>query len=115
MRNNGDVGGRADEDGEDGGGGTPFGAGVSYRMVECSRLRRSNARRLPSAPTETNMSVEPGNQATSYTSLSCAISWVMAAEVSMFQTVHVVSIEDVTTKLGAFSFQEKLVRGAPFA
>lgn len=31
----------------------------------------------------------------------------------MFQTVHVVSIEEVTTKLGAFSFHEKLVRGAP--
>jgi len=39
----------------------------------------------------------------------------MAADVSMFQTVQVVSIEDVTTKLGAFSFQEKLVKGAPFA
>jgi len=30
----------------------------------------------------------------------------------MFQTVHVVSIEDVTTRLGAFSFHEKLVNGA---
>lgn len=31
----------------------------------------------------------------------------------MFQTVHVVSIEDVTTRLGDFSFHEKLVNGAP--
>ena len=41
------------------------------------------------------------------------MSWVIAVEVSMFQTVHVVSIEDVTTRLGDFSFQEKLVKGAP--
>ena len=33
--------------------------------------------------------------------------------VSMFQTVHVVSMNDVTMRLGAFSFQEKLVSGAP--
>lgn len=31
----------------------------------------------------------------------------------MFQTVQVVSIEDVTIKLGTFSFHEKLVSGAP--
>lgn len=37
----------------------------------------------------------------------------MAVEVSIFQTVHVVSIEDVTTRLGDFSFHEKLVSGAP--
>ena len=89
-----------------------MGAGVSYKIVECSRLRRSKARKLPSAPTETKMSVEPGNHATSYTSRSCAISCVIAWEVSMFQTVHVVSIDDVTTRLGAFSFHEKLVNGA---
>lgn len=41
------------------------------------------------------------------------MSWVMAVEVSMFQTVQVVSIDEVTTKLGDFSFQEKLVNGAP--
>jgi len=90
-----------------------LGAGVSYRIVECSRLRKSKARKLPSAPTETNMSVDPGNQATSYTSRSWAISWVIADEVSMFQTVHVVSMEEVTIKLGAFSFHEKFVNGAP--
>lgn len=41
------------------------------------------------------------------------MSWVIAVEVSMFQTVQVVSIEDVTTRLGDFSFHEKLVNGAP--
>ena len=81
--------------------------------MECSRERRSKARKEPSAPTDTKMSVDPGSQATSYTSRSCAMSWVIAVEVSMFQTVHVVSIEDVTTRLGDFSFQEKLVKGAP--
>jgi len=38
---------------------------------------------------------------------------VIADEVSMFHTVHVVSMEEVTIKLGAFSFHEKLVNGAP--
>lgn len=57
MRSRGDVGGRAVEDGDAEGGGTFFGAGVSYNIVECSKLRRSKARKLPSAPTDTNMSV----------------------------------------------------------
>ena len=113
IRSSGDVGGRAELDGDAVGGGRFFGAGVSYRIVECSRLRRSNARSEPSAPTETKMSVDPGSHATSYTSRSCAISCVMAVEVSMFHTVHVVSMEEVTTRLGDFSFQEKLVSGAP--
>jgi hypothetical protein len=65
MRNNGEVGGRAEADGEAEGGGTFFGAGVSYKIVECSRLRRSKARKLPSAPTDTKISVDPGSQATS--------------------------------------------------
>jgi hypothetical protein len=60
----GEVGGRAEAE-EAEGGGTFLGAGVSYKMVECSRLRRSNARKLPSAPTDTKISVDPGNQATS--------------------------------------------------
>jgi hypothetical protein len=59
------------------------------------------------------MSVELGSHATSYTSRSCAISCVTAVDVSRFQTVHVVSIEEVTTRLGIFSFHEKLVSGAP--
>ena len=113
MRSSGDVGGRADEDGDVDGGGTFFGAGVSYRIVECSSERRSNARSEPSAPTDTKMSVDPGSHATSYTSRSCAMSCVIADEVSIFHTVHVVSMEDVTTRLGDFSFHEKDVRGAP--
>lgn len=113
IRSKGDVGGRAEEVGEAVGGGTFLGAGVSYKIVECSKLRRSKARRLPSAPTETNISVDPGSHATSYTSRSCAISCVMAVAVSMFQTVQVVSMDDVTTRLGLFSFHEKFVNGAP--
>lgn len=107
------MGGLVDVDGEADGGGTFFGAGVSYKIVECSKLRRSNARRLPSAPTETKMSVDAGSHATSYTSRSWAMSCVMAVEVSIFQTVHVVSIDEVTIRLGAFSFHEKLVNGPP--
>ncbi len=34
----------------------------SYKMVECSRVRRSKARSEPSAPTETKMSEEFGSQ-----------------------------------------------------
>lgn len=41
------------------------------------------------------------------------MSCVIAVEVSIFHTVHVVSIDDVTTRLGDFSFHEKLVNGAP--
>ena len=113
IRRRGDERGRVVVEGEAEGGRGFLGAGVSYRIVEWSRARRSKARRLPSAPTETKISVEPGNHATSYTSRSCAMSCVMAVEVSIFQTVHVVSIEDVTTRLGDFSFHEKLVSGAP--
>lgn len=65
MRSKGEAGGRADVEGDAEGGGTFFGVGVSYRIVECSRLRRSKALRLPSAPTDTKMSVDPGSQATS--------------------------------------------------
>jgi len=37
----------------------------------------------------------------------------MAVDVSIFHTVHVVSIEAVTIRLGDFSFHEKFVNGAP--
>lgn len=37
----------------------------------------------------------------------------MAVDVSIFQTVQVVSIEAVTIRFGAFSFHKKFVRGAP--
>lgn len=71
----------------------PFfeGAGpvASYRIVECSSERRSNMRTEPSAPTEAKTSREEGDQATSYTSRSCAISWVTGTPVEMSQTVQV--------------------------
>jgi hypothetical protein len=92
--------------------GVDFGPGASYRIVECSRLRRSKARKLPSAPTEQNISVEPGSQATSNTSRSCAISCVIALRVLTSQTVHVVSMEEVTIRAGEMAFQEKEVSGA---
>lgn len=86
--------------------------GVSYKMVECSRERRSNARSDPSAPTETKASIEPGTHATSYTSRSCAMSWVTAAEVEISHTVHVVSIDEVTMRFGDIVFHENEVSGA---
>ena len=42
------------------------------------------------------------------------MSCVIALDVSMFQTVHVVSMLDVTIMFGLFSFQAKFVSGAPF-
>jgi len=36
----------------------------------------------------------------------------MAIYVSIFQTVQAVSMEDITMRLGAFAFQEKLAKGA---
>ena len=92
--------------------GVDFGPGASYRMVECSKLRRSKARRLPSAPTEQNMSVEPGSQATSNTSRSCAMSCVIALSVLTSHTVQVVSMDEVTIRAGESAFHENDVRGA---
>lgn len=86
---------------------------ASYRIVECSNERRSNNRKLPSAPTEVNTSVELGSHATSYTSRSCAISWVTAVEVLMSHTVQVVSIDEVTIWLGLSVFHENDVKGGP--
>ncbi len=113
MRNSGDVGGRPDVTAVTAADEFGLGAGVSYRIIECSSERRSNARSERSAPTETKMSTEPGSHATSYTSRSCAMSWVTASYVSRFQTVHVMSMEDVTTSFGDFSFHAKLVMGTP--
>jgi hypothetical protein len=48
------------------------------------------------------MSVELGNHATS---LSCAISCVTIVDVSKFQTVDVMPIEDMTTRFGIVSFR----------
>ena len=74
--------------------------------------RRSNNRTDPSAPTLAKISGDPCINATSYTSLSCAMSCVFAWFVSTFQTVHVVSILDVTINEGSVSFQSKDVSGA---
>jgi hypothetical protein len=44
-----------------------LGCHAPYKIVGWSRLWRSKARMLPSALTETKMTVDPGNYATSYT------------------------------------------------
>lgn len=38
----------------------------SYSIVECSRVRKSNARSEPSAPTDTKISAERGSQHLQY-------------------------------------------------
>jgi hypothetical protein len=81
-------------------------------IVECSSDRKSKTRTEPSAPTEAKTSLEPGHQSTSYTSRSWAISCVSAVLVGRSQTVHVVSMEEVTIRFGEGWFQEKEVRGA---
>lgn len=84
----------------------------SYMMVLCSRLRRSNIRTLPSAPQLTNTSTLFAQNRTSKTSLSCAISWVLAVNDGISQMVHVVSMLDVIMRLGDKVFQSSEVRGA---
>jgi hypothetical protein len=106
-------------------------------MVECSRERRSNIRTEPSAPTEAKTSRDCGDQATSYTSRSWAMSWVTGMPVEMSQTVQVcervgegsaigagglrasetltVSIEEVTICVGSSVDQEKEVSGAEWS
>jgi hypothetical protein len=81
-------------------------------MVLCSRLRRSNIRTLPSAPQLTKTSTLFAQNRTSYTSLSWAISCVLAVKVGMSQIVQVVSILDVIIKLGDMIFQSSAVIGA---
>ena len=81
-------------------------------MVLCSRLRRSNMRTLPSAPQLTKVSVLPAQNRTSKTSLSCAMSCVLAVSVGMSHIVHVVSMLDVIISLGETWFQSSDVRGA---
>lgn len=81
-------------------------------IVECSRLRRSNIRTLPSAPQLTNTSTLWAQNLTSKTSLSCAISWVLAVRVGISQIVHVVSMLLVMISFGDIWFQSRLVRGA---
>lgn len=81
-------------------------------IVECSRLRRSNMRTLPSAPQLTKTSTLFEQNLTSNTSLSWAISCVFAVSVGMSQIVHVVSIDDVMMSFGESLFQSKDVKGA---
>jgi hypothetical protein len=84
----------------------------SYMIVLCSKLRRSNMRTLPSAPQLTNTSTLFAQNLTSKTSLSCAISWVLAVRVGMSHIVQVVSMLEVMIKLGESVFQSRDVRGA---
>jgi hypothetical protein len=81
-------------------------------MVLCSRLRRSNMRTLPSAPQLTKTSTLPAQNRTSKTSLSCAISCVLAVSEGMSHIVHVVSMLDVMMSLGDKVFQSREVSGA---
>ena len=81
-------------------------------MVECSRLRRSNIRTLPSAPQLTKTSTLFEQNLTSNTSLSCAISCVFAVSVGMSQIVHVVSMDEVIMSFGESLFQSRDVKGA---
>lgn len=84
----------------------------SYMMVLCSRLLKSNIRTLPSAPQLTKTSTLLAQKRTSKTSLSCAISWVLAVKVGISHIVHVVSILEVMMRLGDKLFQSNDVRGA---
>lgn len=81
-------------------------------MVLCSKLRRSNILTLPSAPQLTKTSTLLAQNRTSKTSLSCAISCVLAVNVGMSHIVHVVSMLEVMIKLGETVFQSKDVNGA---
>ena len=81
-------------------------------MVLCSKLLRSNIRTLPSAPQLTKTSTLFAQKRTSNTSLSCAISWVLAVSVGMSHIVHVVSMLDVMMRLGDRLFQSREVSGA---
>lgn len=81
-------------------------------MVLCSRLRRSNIRTLPSAPQLAKTSTLLAQKRTSKTSLSCAMSWVLAVSVGMSQIVQVVSILEVIMRDGETVFQSKDVSGA---
>lgn len=81
-------------------------------IVLCSKLRRSNMRTLPSWPQLTNTSTLFAQNRTSYTSLSWAISCVLAVRDGISQMVHVVSMLDVMIKLGETVFQSSEVNGA---
>mmetsp|Transcript_8022 Transcript_8022/g.26464 ORF Transcript_8022/g.26464 Transcript_8022/m.26464 type:complete len:205 (-) Transcript_8022:227-841(-) len=79
-------------------------------MVEWSLSRKSKTLTEPSAEAEAKTSGPP--QAMSWTSLSCAMSCVSTHSLSISQTVHVVSMDDVPTLLTFVSFQSNEVNGA---
>src|SRR6266498_4981663 len=81
-------------------------------IVLCSRLRRSNIRTLPSAPQLTKTSTLLAQKRTSKTSLSWAMSCVLAVKVGMSHIVQVVSMLDVMIRLGETTFQSREVMGA---
>lgn len=69
-------------------------------------------RTLPSAPHETKTSTDPAQKRTSKTSLSWAMSCVLAVRVGMSQIVQVVSMEEVMMSFGESVFQSREVKGA---
>lgn len=81
-------------------------------IVLCSKLLKSNIRTLPSAPQLTKTSTLLAQNRTSKTSLSWAISCVLAVSVGISQMVQVVSMLDVIIRLGDRVFQSRDVRGA---
>ncbi len=83
-------------------------------IVECSIERRSNMRSDPSAPTVANISLLRAH-AMSYTSLSCAMSWILTLRCDKSQIVHVVSMLLVPTMLGSKGFQSNEVNGAQYS
>lgn len=87
---------------------------LRWLVDDCTMLQtsRSNIRTLPSAPQLTNTSTLLAQKRTSKTSLSCAISCVLAVNDGMSQIVHVVSILEVMIRLGERVFQSRDVRGA---
>ena len=66
----------------------------------------------PSAPQETKTSTLLAQKRTSKTSLSWAMSWVLAVRVGMSQIVQVVSMLEVMMRLGERVFQSREVNGA---
>lgn len=69
-------------------------------------------RTLPSAPQLTKTSTLLAQNLTSYTSLSWAISCVLAVKVGISQIVQVVSMLEVMMRLGEIVFQSREVIGA---
>lgn len=69
-------------------------------------------RTLPSWPQLTNTSTLFAQNLTSYTSLSCAMSCVLAVNDGMSHIVQVVSMLEVMMRLGETVFQSREVSGA---